>query len=228
MPQYDNSPFKKAPKLLVAQWPTYLFGSWPADVAPTRFQVSSVALATDVATVTGTVIEGNIPTVGSLISIRGTQTSSGLFNVTNVPVTAVSIALATGQGTISFDLTGSNVATTPDAGLAILPQPEVPETLVAGSSIPAAAPFNDSKTDGARTFLASCTFPTIPTAATVTLQASEFDSDSQYYSLGTVATVASGAVTQSSAQFTLTTARFLRFNVSGLTGTGTIVAKLLA
>jgi hypothetical protein len=125
-------------------------------------------------------------------------------------------------------LTGANLGTTADSGLAIIPQPEVGDSLANGSSIPAASPFNDPRTDGARTYQAQVTFPTVPTACTVSLQISEVDIDSQYQTIGTVATVASGTVTQSMAEFTLTTARFLRFNVSGLSGAGTIVAKLLA
>jgi hypothetical protein len=228
MPYYDDSPFKTPPKLLVAQWPTYLLGSFPADVAPTRFQIADVALASNVATVTGTVIEGNIPAVGSLISIRGTQSGSGEFNVTNAAITAVSINATSGQGTISFALTGANLSITADSGLAIIPQPEAGEAIANGASVAAASPFNDSKTDGARTYQAQITFPTIPTACTVALQISEVDQDSQYSTVGTVATVSGGAVTQSQAQFTLTTARFLRFLVSGLSGTGTVAAKLLA
>jgi hypothetical protein len=229
MPSYNNTPFALAPKLLTAGWPEFLLGSFPTDVSPTRFQVTNVALASNVATVSGYVREGNIPTAGSLISIQGTATASGAFNVSNATITGVTIDATSGIGTITFTVTHADVATVADSGLAIVPQPVKYEALANGSSIPAVPPANDPNTDAARTFTAQVYFASLPTTATVTVQGSLTNNDADYQNIGTVATVVSGGVTLSQAQFQLTNERFLRFNVSSVTGgtSPTIAAAIL-
>lgn len=233
MPSYTKAAGHPV-KAVVAGFSTYLFGNWQLDVAPTRFLINNVAITSNVATITGTVIEGNIPTVpsagqpSSLISISGTQTSSGVFNVSGVAISAVSINATTGIGTISFPLTNANITAVADAGVAIIPVPETADALTAnGASIPCTVPVQDPKTDGARTINCVCEFPSIPTAVTIKLQGAQYDQDSEYADIGTVATVAASAVTQSFAQFTLNMAKFYRFNASGISGTGTIIGKIL-
>ncbi len=228
MPAYDNSPFKPIPHLLIPGQNTYLLGSYAQDASPSKFQVTSVALASDVATVTGTLIEGNAPAVGSLISIRGTQTGSGLFNVTNVALTAVTVTAATSAITVTFALTGSTVTTTADAGLAIVPQPEIPETLVAEASIACTPQNNETFLEVGRILSTTVEFPTLPTAATVVLQGANVDQNSEYSTIATVATVASGAQTTPvvTAISSPINYRFYRFLVSGVTGTGTIIARI--
>src|ERR1700677_1795031 len=236
MPAYSKVPGHLV-SLLVEGVPQYLFGGCPLGKSPPKFLVSQVALTTNVATVTGTVIEGEIPTVpaagqpSSLISIVGTSSNGGAFNVTAVAVTAVSITASTGAGTISFALTHANVSATADAGMAYIPQPETAETLVAGASVPITIPVQDPRTDSARTVDVVVSFPTLPTGATVNLQWAIFDQDSEYANVSTtpVAVVAGSSITGGpSAQYTLNSARFYRLNVSGLTGSGTIIGKVLA
>lgn len=227
MPSYSNSIFAPAPIAVQEGVPVYLFGGFDLKTANTRMHVTSVAIASNVATLGVTVQEGPIPLVGAPISVYGTQTGSGEFNVTNAPLTGVTINPVTGAGSVTFALTGSNVGPTADAGQAIVPQQETFETLANGASIPCALSANDPNTSMQRTIQAAIEFPTIPTAATVNLQAATRNVDSEYVNLGVVATVASGAVTQSQEQFPQTTARFLRFNVTGLSGAGTIVGKLV-
>lgn len=235
MPAYSKVPGHLV-SALVEGFPQYLFGGWPLGKSTTKFLVSQVALTSNVATVTGTVIEGEIPTVpaagqpSSLITIVGTSSNSGAFNVTAVAITAVSINAATGQGTISFALTHANVSATADAGMAYVPQPETAEAIVAGSSVPVTIPIQDSRTDASRTVDVVISFPTLPTAATVNLQWAIFDQDSEYANVSTtpVAVVAGSAITGGpSAQYTLNQGRFYRLNVSGLTGSGTIIGKVL-
>jgi hypothetical protein len=233
MPYYSTHSDRRPPKLLVAGLPSYFFGSWAQETAPTRFWVNLVSLTSNVATVTGAVVEGNIPSIGSLISIDGTQSNGGIFNVQEVAITAVNINATTGQGTISFALTSGNVGATADAGLAIIPQPEVPETVQNGASIPVTIPFNDPRTAGDRTVTVTCTFPAMPTALNVQLQTALMDQDSQYQEFestgeANVVTISGGAVTQYSTQFTFQMSRFYRLALSGLTGAGTIVAKIQA
>jgi hypothetical protein len=229
MPAYNTSAFAPSPVLMVGGQPVFLFGGLNDRVSPTRFQVDHVAISSNVATITGTITSGVIPAVGSLITVQGTTTDSGAANVSAVAISGVSISASTGVGTISYAATGSNQASTADSGAALVPTPITQEALVNGSSVPAASAENDPSEDDQRSYFAQVFFGPLPTTATVTLQASLVDIDSAYQTLGTVATVVSGAVTQNSASFANGNYRFVRFNVSGVTGgsSPTIAAALL-
>lgn len=122
MAVYSDSPFQSYP-MIVPGSPIYLFGGFNDKVGPTVMQVSNVALTSNVATLTVQVTSGNIPANGSFISVQGTQNTSGLFNVTNVALTGVTINATTGAGTVTFALTHANVSSTADSGQAIVPQP---------------------------------------------------------------------------------------------------------
>jgi len=223
VPAYVNSPFQ-VPRVMRKGLNTYLLGSYNDRQANTRMLISQVALATNVATVTGQIVEGEIPLVGSYISLSQTTTGSGEFNVTRALVTAASFTAA-GFGTVSYALTGANVGATADAGTAIIEVPEIGETLVAVASIPCCVASPDNETQF--TVTSSVLFPTMPTAATVVLQEAVRDVNTEYTTLGNAAVVASSAFTTGpTAQFTLTRGNFYRFLISGLTGTGTVVAKL--
>jgi hypothetical protein len=227
MPQYVNTPFAAPPTLMIGGTPTFLFGGFNDRVPNTRFQVTNVALTSNVATITGTVTSGNIPAVGSLISLQGTQTSSGVFNVSAVAIASVTINATTGQGTITFPLTNANISSTTDSGLAIVQTPVTFEAIANGSSVPVASMESDPSNDDARSYFAQVYFGTIPTAAVITLQGALVNQDSYYQSLGNVATVSGGTVTINNSNFPTANYRFLRFFVSGLSGTGTIAAALL-
>lgn len=231
MPAYDKSAVHKV-LALVAGIPGYVFGSWPLDVSPLEFLITKVQLTTNVATITGLVIHGDIPLVGALLTVRQTQTAAGAFNVKGIAISAVSINANTGAGTISYALThAGDVALTNDAGKAEAQVAETSEALVNGASIPVTMPVQDPKTDSARTVSVAVAFPSLPTTATVDLQYAIFDQDSEYIKFGaTVATVAGGAVTAGPLeQFTLNMSRFYRLNVSNVTGgtLPTITAKIL-
>lgn len=227
MPAYNKSPFGPPPVLMVGGRTEFLYGAWSDTVSPTQITISSVAIASNVATVVGTIVSGNIPTVGSLVSVEGTASDSGAANVTNVALASVTANQTTGAITITYAATGTNQTTTADSGFALVPQPITYDTLVAGSSKQAASAENDPSTSDERAYFAQVFFGTIPTACTVSLQASLVDQDADYQTVGTVATVAAGAVTLSGASFANANYKFLRFNVSGLTGTGTIAAALM-
>ncbi len=228
MPAYDSSPFKPVPRLLIPGQNTYLLGSYSQDASPSKFQISNVELASDVATVTGTMTEGSVPAVGSQISIRGTQTSSGLFNVTNVALASVTFTVASSAISVTFALTGATVATTVDSGLAIVPQPEIPETLADEASIACTPQNNETFLEVSRLVSTAVEFPTLPTAATVVLQGANVDQNSEYSTIATVATVASGVQTTPvvTAISSAVNYRFYRFLVSGVTGTGSIIARI--
>lgn len=226
MPNYNNTPFKAAVKLLYAGVAEWLRGSWPQGKSPTKMYVTSVAIAADVATLGVTVFEGDIPAVGSLISVQGTQTSGGEFNVSNVALTNVTIA-STGIGTVSFALADANVATTADAGLAIVPQPVQMEAIADSASVPVAMSNNSFGGDLDRTVTVQAIFGTVPTAATVVLQGSMFDSDADYVTVGTIATVAGSAVTANGLTV-VANWLFYRALTSGLNGAGTYAIAIEA
>lgn len=127
MPNYPTNPLAAIP-LALPGIPVYAFGSFNDRVSPSKMGISNVALTTNVATLTVQVYEGNIPAVGSFITVTGTQQASGAFNVANVALTGVTINATTGAGTVTFALTHANVSSVADSGLAIVPQPLVGET----------------------------------------------------------------------------------------------------
>lgn len=228
MPSYNKSPFAPPPQKLVPGQTAYLFGSWPDTVSPTKMQVTSVAVASDVCTLGVTVVEGNIPAVGSLITVQGTATSSGAANVTNVALASVTIAASTGVGTVTFALTASNVTTTADGGIAVVPQPEVGDTVANGASaavgLPYAIPWDAGQ--GAEQILCSVRFPTLPTGCVVALQGSDINQDSAYQTIiADVVTVATSAATYGTLQISGKW-NFLRYLISGTSDSGTIVATI--
>jgi hypothetical protein len=227
MPAYNVTPFGPPPVLMVGGRSEFLYGTQPDNVSPTEIAISSVAITANVATVVGTIISGNAPAVGNLVSIQGTKTNGGAFNVSNVALSSVTSNLTTGVITITFPLVGPTVGTTADNGFALFPAPLTYDTLVAGSSKQAASAENDPSTNDERAYFAQVFFGTIPTACTVMLQGSLVDQDSAYQNLATVATVTGGAVTLNAATYANLNLKFLRFNVSGLTGTGTIAAAIM-
>ena len=79
-PQFENR------EALIPGKIAYSWGSFNSHDPGTRMQVTSVSIATDVATLGVTILEGYIPTVGQLVSVQGTQTATSggapNFNVT--------------------------------------------------------------------------------------------------------------------------------------------------
>lgn len=229
MPAYANSAFQVA-TLVQRGVPCYLFGSYNYKQDNTRMLVSNVALTTNVATLTVQITCGEVPKVGSLISVQQTASTSGTFNVNRVALTGVTIDATTGAGTVTFALTHANVASAADTGAAVVEVPEVGETLANGKSAPATVPFvlpfNDGM--GAQTVVAVVAYPSIPTAATVKLQGAIHDNDAEYVDVATVSTVTGGSVQSTSASFT-GKFNYYRFSNTGVSGgtNPTIVAKIL-
>ena len=187
-----------------------------------------MALASDVATLTVNINDGNIPAVGSLVSVSGTTTGAGEFNVSNVALTGVTLD-ETGAGTVTFALVEADVAPTPDGGIAIVPQPEVGETLVNGASVAVGLPYGviNCNTETTQSVTAIVSFPSLPTTATISLQGAIVDKDSDYQTLGTVATVAGGTQTAAFLNY-IGKFNFYRLLAASVTGgTPTIVGKIL-
>lgn len=224
MPAYVNSPFKNV-QLLQKGVPAYLLGTFSFQVGNTNLYITNVALTTNVATVTVQLITGPLPVVGEYISILNSASTSGLFNVNRAVITATTVSASTGAGTISFALTHADVVSAADVGQVLLEPAPVAEAIAAGASIACvvAAPEGDSQF----TLPVSVTFPTLPTAVTVSIQAAISNIDSEYTTLGTVATVAGTAQTAGPfASVTLQRGYCYRFLTSGLTGSGTVVGKI--
>ena len=149
-------------------------------------QVTSVAITTNVATLGVTMLEGPIPIVGALISVQGTQTATSggapNFNVTNVALASVSINLTTGIGTVTFALTSSNIATSPDAGQALVPAPVILETLPSSASAGKqfAVGSANLSSNGQRGITWFTQFSGSPSTVTMNLQGSDVDTDASY------------------------------------------------
>jgi hypothetical protein len=228
MPTFNKSPFAAIPQKLIPGQVAYLYGSWPQDTSPTKGLVNQVALSTNVATVTVVINEGNVPAVGSLITIQKTATAAGTFNVTNIALASVTIA-ANGTGTLTFPLTHADVVAVADAGAFIIPQPETSETVANGQSVAVGLPYAEPSADtGQAAVSVGCevTFPTVPTACVVALQGAMTNVDAAYQTvIANVVTVAGSSATYGTLQATGKW-NFLRFSISGTSGSGTIVAKL--
>ncbi len=220
-----NSPLTK-PQLLQKGVTAYLLGSLNTFQGDAKGYVTQTALATNVASVSVSINFGPLPLVGDLITIWGTALQSGLFNVTRAVITAVSITAATGQGTISFALTGSNQSATADTGAFLTEPGETAETVTlnyASQAVLVQAPQGDSQF----TLPFSVSFPTLPTAATVDLQAALKDSDTWTTIVPGIAVVAGSSQTIGPfGQVTLQRGYLYRFLVSALTGTAACVAKI--
>jgi hypothetical protein len=224
MPTYQDNPFTP-PQFVQKGVPAYLFGSFNSHQGPTVMNITNSALTTNVATITVQITSGEVPTVGSLISVQQTQAGSGGMNVNRAAITAVAINAQTGAGTISYADTHANISTVADSGTAIAEVPELAETLANGNSVAACiqAPEGDSQF----TLPLAVTFPTLPTAVTVTLQAAIRNVNAEFTNTTTVVTVAASAYTVGPVvQATLQRGYFYRLAVTGLSGSGTIVGKI--
>ena len=242
MPTMNLSGFAPLPVVALSGVPTYFYGSLAIDTQDTLLQVTNVALTTNVATVSVYVRAGNIPVIGNLISIQGTQSASGAFNVSSVPLTNVTINAVTGIGTVTFALTNANVVSVADSGQALVPIQEVSETLAANTSVPVYVPSQEPNDMGTKSITTAVTFPTMPTTATVKLYSAinlpknlPGSAGSEWTLDGVVATVAASAQTvgplftyDTGANTAALAGRFFCLQVTGVTGSGTIAAKLVS
>lgn len=236
MPAYPSNPFQTVPQLIPGI-PVYLFGSYNSSQSPLKGQVQTVAVATDVATVTLLLNEGAPANlvftqyVGSLISIQQTQTSSGAFNVNDATVESISYNATTNILTVTFALTTGNVSSTPDTGQVVIDIPEIPETLANGASIAASVQHNPAEQRGERTYAVDVQFPGgLPTAATVVFQVAVHNNNASFATLGTVTEVTGGAIVSgfsNLAEFTLSELQYFRVLVSAVNGSANIVVKVL-
>lgn len=222
MPAYVSTPLGPPPETLQPGVPGYAFGSFNANLPTTKMLVTTTASTGGTATVGVQVIEGKIPDVGSLVTIRGTSQGAGAFNVTNIAITAVSIVAGTGVGTIQFALVGT-VVSAADAGLALVPTPEVGEALTNATSKTFAVPEPVGSDTNQKGVVWSTSYPSAPGAVTMVLQGSLFDIDGQYQTVDTSTNVNGETRVYGPSNF-----RFFRLKASGVSGgtNPTVIGKI--
>lgn len=213
---YNASPFAAPATMLLTGVNFYAFGSKSQGKPTTRMQVTSVsANASNNATVGVKILEGPIPIIGNFITIIGTMSASGAYNVTNVAISNVVIDTTSGIGTITFALTTAQLATTADFGTALVPIAEVAEALTNNSSsLPCAVQSPTGDAANAMTVTWQTSYPSAPAGITATLQGSLNDIDNEYATLDT-STNAAGEIRN----VAIDGVNFLRVRITGLSGT---------
>jgi hypothetical protein len=224
MPAYITDP-NTPRRTLLEGIPGYSVGSFALGQAPTRFFVTSVAVAANVVTLGVKIVEGNIPAVGNLITVRGTVAGGSAVNVTNVALSAVSINAATGIGTVSYSATTGNLSTTPDGGQAVVPVQEIPETLSGAAKYQQlGVPFANPELVTGRVVTWAYKCPTNPATIALQLEGAIDDIDAEYAIIGASQTNVAGATIIGNVPIGT---RFLRTNVTANTGGGSLISKFL-
>jgi hypothetical protein len=247
MTAYQTTPFKPTPQLLVPNIPSYVWGSFNDKTGPTTGKIISTSGNGTTSTVVIQITGGNVPIVSSLstplITIVGSANASGAYNVTNVALASISAGANPDSGIYTVTFLGSgNSAVAADTGQFIIPQPEVGETVSGtGSSVPVAVGANGPTSSG-KSLSVSVTLPAGSlSGVTINVQGSNFDVDSAYNTIGVVGTgLASGTTTDwqsgqgdtatgtlAAGSVTFPNFRFYRLNISALTGSGSIIAKIM-
>lgn len=222
MPAYNQNPLAKV-KLALPGYASYFWGSLSDTISPTRMTISNVALTSNVATLTVQVVEGNVPVAGQLVTVTGTQTSSGAFNVTQVALASVSINATTGAGTITYALTHANVSATADSGLAVAPQQTSYEAVTAAESSQAIALPMAQDGKSISGFSVEIAWASGTSAGIVAVQVSDDNANSGDYQ--TVSTISYPNTRYDPAGLS---AQFVRLNLTSLAGATTIAARVLA
>ena len=217
MPPYQTTNLGNNPVgLLQPGVPAYAFGSRNAMLPPVRLAITGLIADGTTATLNVAVQEGNIPAVGDLISVAGTTASSGAFNVTNQPLTAVAINANTGIGTVSF-LLAVTLSQTAQAGYATVKVSTTAEAIVDTEASQAFA-IQDiaGHNENGKTITMQVVYPAAnaPSTATMTLQVSEYNSDSEYSDAVSTTTLTNDIV-----EYPAQNVKFVRAKVTNLTGT---------
>ena len=231
MPAYTNN-YAVTPRIvkqLVLGKPEFLIGNWPDNVALGRFIITNLVGSGTAVTVTGAMIEGNVPAIGDLISIHATTADSGNLNsVASAKITAVSLNAA-GVGTIQFS-SSETFASTPDSGLAVIMPQITSESLTASgalvlaATIPVAVQESEPAFNKGRTITVNFFVDTNTQSTTLTanLQEAMIDLDSEYVNINSTpdfsfATTITGGQTK---QYTLQGSRLYRLKLAATSGTG--------
>lgn len=226
MPAFVNSPFQ-TPILLMKGVASYLIGSFDTKVGNTNAGVINDAIATNVATVTATYLNGPLPKAGDLISIINSANSTAVFNVNRVALTSVAYNATTNVMTFVFPLTGTNQTATADSGSIIVEPAEVGESVTTSfTSIPCViqAPEGDSQftVPMAVTGGASITAMTATLQKALKLQPNEWTNTTTVVTKTGATTYTAGPVVEA----TLERAYLYRIAVTAVTGTDKVIGKI--
>ncbi len=235
MSVYQAAPSGKNVPQVVPGFPLYLLGSYAADTSDTVMSVSTVALSGSTATVAGTVTSGQIPVAGQLVTITGAAPS--YFNVSNATILSVSSAATPDVGvySITFSLTNTNIGTTNSPGSAVMPPPEVGDSITLGGNTAwksqACGIQAIQGSTGQSGLRASVRFPTaLAGTCSVILQAADVNMESAFVDVGSAIVSASTAGNATMyAGTNAIVASFVRFRISGITaaGSGKIIGTIL-
>ena len=241
MPNFTNSPFKPMPQLLTPNQPAYVWGSFNDRVGPTQGVVLQSVGIGATAELVVKILSGNIPVVDSLITVVGVPADVG-FNVTNVAIEAVDTFPHANQPDNGvYVLAYAAAVTSPiqaAAGQFIVPQPEVGETISGtGASVPVAT--NAWNVSG-KSLSVTLTIGTGLSGITAVLQGANRDIEAEYNTIGTIGTglgvgttdwqsgqgdTATGTLAAGSVNFL--NFRFYRINLTAVTGSGLLIAKIM-
>jgi hypothetical protein len=124
---------------------------------------------------------------------------------------------------ISFALTNANIGSTPDIGTVHVRFAAIGDALTAagGASIAGSTKFGVGRDEN--WYSCQVYFPTAPSAATVALQGSNTNNDADFVDVTTI-TMTNGRGSKD----VQTNFEFVRFNITAVTGTGTVVASINA
>jgi hypothetical protein len=224
MPPYITDP-SASRRTLLEGIPGYSAGSFALGQAPTRMYVTTVAVAANVVTLGVKVVEGNIPAVGSLITVRGTVVGGAPVNVTNVALASVTITASTGAGTVTYAATTPNITTTADGGQATVTVPEVGDALAVQKYQQLGVPYANPELVTGRVVTWSWSTPSAPASIALQLEGAINDVDTEYVIIGISQTTLLGTIIGN----VPIGVRFLRINVTATAGgaSPTLVAKLL-
>jgi hypothetical protein len=216
MPAYNATPAGNNPTgLLQPGVIAYAFGSRNVNLPTVYASITGLSANGSIGTLNVVIREGNIPLVGDLITVTGTSSSAGAFNVNNAVITAVSINAQTGVGTISYAL-AVTLSQTSDSGNVYVKVSAVPESISNNEASKAFA-LSDAAgpNDNMRTISMQVVYPAAnaPSTATMTLQGSLFDTDAEYNDL-----ISTTTLTTDLQQINLQNVRFVRAKVTNLTG----------
>jgi len=201
--------------------------------------IDHVAVATNVVTLTVTIVEGDIPDIDDLIYVYATTKNSGGLNEnTGIAISAVSITATTGKGTVSYPKTTADLTITADSGYAIVTPSEEAETLVPSQAyrafaIPKLVPQNGAN----RSITVTVSFPSAPASYKWSMQCSMRNIDAEFVDIIKDVTTGGGTFSDSGApgfasastQFWPGSWNFVRFADTGSSGgtLPTVIAKLL-
>lgn len=242
MPAYITSPFKPMPQLLTPNTPTYVWGSFNDKTGPTQGKVlQSLGIGT-----TGELVvqitSGNFPVVGSLITVVGVSASVN-FNVTNAALTAVDRyphgnEPDNGMYALAYTIVSTASPIQTDGGQFIIPQPEVGE-LVSGTGASVPVAVNTWNVSG-KSLSVTLTLGTGLSGVTAVVQGANRDIDAEYNTIGTIGSglgvgttdwqsgqgdTATGTLAAGSVNFL--NFKFYRLNLTSVTGSGLVIAKIM-